>query len=170
MKIGFRNTYANVVATAALVLTLGGTGYAATSMVGHQRAGSGSLPGTLAHHHSLRGAWGQSASPTLIDQVQTASLSYPISLKKNVKAIVVQQGTGPTHNCPGTPKSPKARPGFLCVYVGGGINQGPVSTYSPVNGNDIRGQGNYKYGAVIFWSPPVAEFAFASGTWAVTAK
>jgi hypothetical protein len=169
MKIGFRNTYANVVATAALVLTLGGTGYAATSMVSHQRAGSGSLPGTLAHHKTLKGAWGQSAVAATGD-IETASISYPISLKKNVKVIVVQQGSGPTHHCPGSRKSPQARPGFLCVYVGGGINHDQVATYSPVDGTDTPGQGNYKFGAVVFWKPPAPGGAFASGTWAVTAK
>ena len=170
MKIGFRNTYANVAATAALVLTLGGTGYAATSVVSHDRAGSGSLPSTLAHHKTLKGAWGQSAVGTSTNDIQTDTISYPVRLKKNVTAIVRQQGSGPTVNCPGSRKSPKARPGFLCIYVCGGTNHGTVSTYSPVDGNDTPGEGNYKYGAVVFWFPSSASFTFASGTWAVTAK
>jgi hypothetical protein len=169
MKIGFRNTYANVAATAALVLTLGGTGYAATSVVSHDRA-PGSLPGTLAHHKTLKGAWGQSALGTSTDDIQTDTISYPVRLKKNVKVVVRQEGSGSTHNCPGTPSSPKARPGFLCIYVGGGDNHSTVHTYSPVDGNDVPGQGNYKYGAVVFWRPVTATFVFASGTWAVTAK
>jgi hypothetical protein len=139
-------------------------------MVSHQRAGSGSLPGTLAHHHTLRGAWGQSAVGTTTSDIQTASISYPIHLKKNVHAIVVPQGSGPTHHCPGTPGSPQARPGFLCVYVGGGINHNPVGTYSPVDGTDTPGQGNYRYGAIVFWTPATVDGVFASGTWAVTAK
>jgi hypothetical protein len=171
MKIGFRNTYANVAATAALVLTLGGTGYAATSVVSQHRAGSGSLPGTLAHHKTLKGAWGHSAvSSAPTNDTQTASISYPIHLAKNVKVVVRQQGAGPSRACPGKPKAPAARPGFLCIYVGGGTNHGKVKTYSPVNGNDIPGQGNYKYGAIVFWFPITTDFTFASGTWAVTAK
>jgi hypothetical protein len=168
MKIGFRNTYANVAATAALVLTLGGTGYAATSAVSHDRAKAGSLPGTLAHHKTLKGAWGHSAVAAGTD-TQTASISYPVPLAKNVQVVVRQDGSS-SRKCPGTNKSPKARPGFLCIYVGGGDNHGTVHTYSPVNGNDVQGQGNYKYGAIVFWFPNVADFTFASGTWAVTAK
>jgi hypothetical protein len=170
MKIGFRNTYAQVVGTAALVLTLGGTGYAATSLHHSASKAAGSLPTTLASQHSLKGAWGQSARATDTGDVETDTIAYPMHLKRNVTAIVVQQGSGSTRNCPGTRKSPKARPGFLCVYVGGGVNHGQVSTYSPIDGNDLQGQGNYKYGAVVFWNPAIVDFAFASGTWAVTAK
>jgi hypothetical protein len=168
MKIGFRNTYANVAATAALVLTLGGTGYAATSMTSHDRAGSGSLPNSLAHHKTLRGAWGESFTNPASNDIQTDSISYPIHLKRNVKAVVRQEGAGSTHNCPGTPRSPQARPGFLCIYVAVGTNQATVHSYSPVDGNDV---GNYKYGAVVYWRPTNPNtFTFASGTWAVTAK
>jgi len=166
MKIGFRNTYANVAATAALVLTLGGTGYAATSVVSQDRA-PGGLPGSLAHHKTLKGSWGQSAEGTSTDDIQTSSISFPLHLKRNVTAVVRQEGAGSTHNCPGTARSPQARPGFLCIYVGVGINQGTVHSYSPIDGND---NGNYRYGAVVYWRPVSASFTFASGTWAVTAK
>lgn len=169
MRIGFRNTYANVTATAALVLTLGGTGYAATS-IGSHGAGAGGLPTVLGHHQTLKGAWGHSAvSSAPSNDTQTASISYQVPLADNVKVVVRQDGTSNDH-CPGSNKSPKAKPGFLCVYVGAGTNLGPVKTYSPVNGNDKQGKGNYKYGAVVFWLPNSQSFTFASGTWAVTAN
>jgi hypothetical protein len=164
MKIGFRNSYANVVATAALVVALGGTGYA--SVASHHRAGSGSLPATLAHGKTLRGAWGLSAMASSTADDETDSISYPIHLAKNVTVVVRPVGAGSSHNCPGTVTAPQARAGFLCVYVGAGENHDAISHYSPIDGNDT----NYKYGAVIIWVPIAPGFTFASGTWAVTAK
>src|SRR6188472_4657095 len=169
MRIGLRNTYANVAATAALVLTLGGTGYAATT-VGSDGAGAGGLPTVLGHHHTLKGAWGQSATAiTSTDDIQTDSISFQVPLGKTVKAVVRQKGDGPSKHCPGSAKAPKAKPGFLCIYVGSGLNQNDVNTYSPVTGKNGSDQ-NYKFGAVVFWRPATVDRVFAAGTWAVTAK
>jgi hypothetical protein len=166
MRIGFRNTYANVAATAALVLTLSGTGYAASTVRGDGAGAAGGLPGTLASGKTLTGSWGQSAEPAT-SQIQTDTISFPVRLSKPVAVHVRQQGAGPSRNCPGTPSAPKARKGHLCIYVGAGANHDPVDTYSPVDG---AGNGNYKFGAVVYWRPQSADFVYASGTWAVTAK
>lgn len=167
MRITFGNTYANVAATAALVLALGGTSYAATSVVGHH--GAGSSASKLAASKTMTGAWGQSALGTSTDDIQTDTISYPKKLGKNVKVVIRQDGSS-NRRCPGTNKSPKARPGFLCIYVGNGVNHDSVKTYSPVNGNDQPGEGNYRHGAVVYWFPTSADFTYATGTWAVTPK
>lgn len=98
--------------------------------------------------------------------LETVTVSFPVHLAKDVTVIVRQQGAGSSHNCPGTVTAPQARAGFLCVSVGAGENHNDVGTYSPIDGN----QTSFKYGAIIIWQPVTADFTFASGTWAVTAK
>jgi hypothetical protein len=165
MRLPFRsNTYANVTATAALVLALTGTGYAAGSLH-HSASKAGGLPTVLGHGKTETGAWGGSQQPAS-DDIQTDSISFPIHLKSAPTLVVRQDGSSSSH-CPGNASKPKAKPGFLCVYVASGSNHGDVSAYKDQNGHD----GADKFGAIVYWTPVTSgDFTYAAGTWAVTAK
>jgi hypothetical protein len=183
--IRFRSTtYANITATAALVIALGGTSYAAASLARNSvgsaqvknhsllaedvKAGqltAGALDARLPSGATERGGWGQSSEDPASGEIQTSAFSFPVPLAKNVKAKVIQEGAGPTANCPGTVTAPKAAKGFLCVYVGGGNNHVNVRTYAAVDGDT-----NYRFGAIAYWRPTAAgTFTYASGTYAVRA-
>jgi hypothetical protein len=186
MKLNLRSsTYANVTATAALVIALGGTSYAAASIaknsvgsrqvINHSllakdvKAGQltkGALDGRLPSGVTLRGGWGQSATdPASTGDIQTSAVSFAVPLASNVTANIVQEGAPSTTNCPGTVNNPKARKGFFCIYVGAGANHVDVDSYAEVNGGD-----DFRFGGVVYWRPlATGSFTFASGTYAVRA-
>jgi len=187
MKLNLRSsTYANVTATAALVIALGGTSYAAATLaknsVGTEqvknhsllakdvKAGQltkGALDGRLPSGVTLRGGWGQSATdPATTNEIQTSAVSFAVPLATNVKARIVQEGGPSTTNCPGTVTAPKARKGFFCIYVGAGTNHVDVDSYAEVNGDD-----DFRFGGVVYWRPQATgSFVYASGTYAVRAR
>lgn len=185
MKLSLRSsTYANVTATAALVIALGGTSYAAATLarnsVGSPQVKDHSLlvkdvkPGELTRGAldrrlpsgvTLRGGWGQSSSAPADGEIQTSAISFPVPLASNVTAVVIQDGAPSTTNCPGTVNAPKARKGFFCIYVGNGLNHVNVDSYAEVDGSS-----NFRFGGVVYWRPTSpGSFTFASGTYAVRA-
>jgi hypothetical protein len=180
-----RSTYANVTATAALIIALGGTSYAAATLAKNSvgtkqvknhsllakdvKAGQltkGALDGRLPSGVTLRGGWGQSASnPADTGEIQTSAVSFALPLATNVTANIVQEGAPSTTNCPGTVAAPKARKGFFCIYVGAGTNHVDVDSYAELNGGD-----DFRFGGVVYWRPQSAgSFTYASGTYAVRA-
>jgi hypothetical protein len=105
-----------------------------------------------------------------------ASISYPVPLNFNPTAVVIPEGesTIPT-GCSGSATTPRADPGFLCIFETYSPNTGEVSAYSAESANIFCNNPPpstpvCRRGAVLFATKgmpaPLAEMA---GTYAVTA-
>jgi hypothetical protein len=66
--------------------------------------------------------------------------------------------------CDGTPASPTAPPGQVCIYVAGGDNATDVSGYSV-----LPGSGASRYGFKLAWTSPLIGDTFVDAVWAYTA-
>jgi hypothetical protein len=174
------STHATVVAYLALFAAVGGgTAYAAkhylitsTNQIKpsvrnalHGATGAtGPLLTVLPSGASETGSYDAAGTATVVGDLASASISFPIPLATAPTATIVSSGT--TAACPGSVTAPAAAPGQLCVYEGGGENVGEIGTYDPVNGD---GGGASEYGAgLAIDSEGVGNF-FSDGTWAVTA-
>lgn len=163
-------TYANVVATMALVLALGGGAYATTSSSDggspESRAGD-VLPSGVTQRGVFDVSGMQSGGATL--NMQLAAVTFPKRLNFTPNAHLVFSGV-PVGACPGTVNKPTAKRGHLCLYVGGQWNQGSVLFVDP------RTQGSpgvTPWGFVLATEPYTTSGSFSfdvHGTWAVTAK
>jgi hypothetical protein len=66
--------------------------------------------------------------------------------------------------CDGTPASPTAPPGQVCIYVAAGDNATDVSGYSV-----LPGSGASRYGFKLAWTSPLIGDTFVDAVWAYTA-
>jgi hypothetical protein len=192
MKFSLRSTsYANVTATAALVVALSGVGYAASALP-HGSVGTAQLKGNAVisakvKNHSLtsadvkKGQWLQPATlphgktetgffggtfPGASGNILSSFVSLPVPVPGLTNLQVVQDGDSPTTECPGSTTQPKAKRGWLCVYVGfqdSGL--GVVSGYGQDGGE------NFSRGAVLYYHVNTGgDNLDMAGTWAVTAN
>lgn len=87
------------------------------------------------------------------------SISFVYTLPSTPIVRFIQQGTTPPPECPGTSSSPKANPGYLCIYEISRFNmQAGYPTFynqSPV-------------GAAVYGYAAGSGEAYSGGTWAVT--
>lgn len=126
------------------------------------------LPKVLPAGTTVKGTWAASATnyvssgPT---QYAYAAISYPIPAKTRPKAVwVPATGRNPdaTH-CGGSSASPKAAPGYLCIY-----DEGVASTPTIFDPSVSSGTGAGRFGTILaFAIAPDASVA-AYGTWALT--
>jgi hypothetical protein len=117
---------------------------------------------TLPSGKTLRGAW-HGSTTSASDHVAFASIPFPIPLASNVAVRTIESGAVAPSECPGTPTSPQAQPGYLCIWSGGN-SENMIFTYGMADAYV-----DYRFGAVIWWSHTEAGANEAYGTWAVTA-
>jgi len=120
----------------------------------------GPFPDPLQSGKTLRGTYHVEGGSTYLG----SSISYGFTLPSVPTLHMIDDGTTPPAECPGTVDAPEAAPGHLCIYE---------STNHANNSNDaflnasVADQG--KYGFDINVSPLGASNFWSLGTWAVTA-
>lgn len=113
---------------------------------------------------TLVGAW---AFNTINVANPSTAISFGLRVKAEPEVEYVDGGAGPTENCPGNFENPKAKAGYLCIYVNSAetVNAETASTHHGSLGSDLHS------GAVVSLVPEnVANETIGRGTWAVTAK
>jgi hypothetical protein len=133
--------------------------------------------GKLPSKATETGAWAVGVEPGLagaVPLIQEEAISFNIPLASSLDkshTIFVPTGEVGSGGCEGgTAEIPTAEPGYLCVYMGGGFHVNLLSISNPgkiEGGVPVEGAGTT--GAVLSFNE-LAEFAKASGTWAVTAS
>jgi hypothetical protein len=114
---------------------------------------------------------GSSEDPGDVNGLFT-TISFPIPLKEPIDAAHIKllpQFPVPAE-CNGTVENPKAQPGYLCIYQGGesaGTFRERVEPPGSLFSEELSGTGTS--GARLRFEPPTEEFAFANGSFAVTA-
>lgn len=134
--------------------------------------------GTLPSESTETGGWSLdvgNAGDVSIPNGERTAISFTIPLVKALDenhVVAMPAEATPTENCPGSVEKPKAKPGYLCVYVGASNEMSlPAPLILPLSAGSLltAKPGASTSGAVISDSPPLEhEAAFANGTWAVT--
>ena len=109
------------------------------------------------------------------ETVQYVPISFSIPLSEADAAGIAVKSlsntASPTAECPGTPKEPKAEPGFLCVYTSGNTEQtnffgNPNFAYKPVSSGEEVGVIS---GGTLLYFESAGAGAFSAGSFAITA-
>jgi len=188
-KLRFRPTYANVIATLALFLALGGGAYAATQLsansVGSQQIKTGSIrigdlnrelriklnDEQLSSGETVRGPFflnAEFANPLRSEyQADWTTISFGPGLKDSPEVDVIKEGAIGNADCAGSPTDPTAAPGFLCFYIEEQQNVGKFEICA-ISCPNTRSAS--PFGAMLTLVADVAHTqAFIEGSWAVTA-
>jgi hypothetical protein len=188
-KLRFRPTYANVIATLALFLALGGGAYAATQLasnsVGSQQIKTGSIrigdlnrelriklnDEQLASGETVRGPFyldAEFANPLRNNyQAGGTTISFGPGLKDPPKVDVIKEGATGNADCAGSPTFPTAARGFLCFYIQEQQNVGQFEICAIGCPNT---RSSSPFGANLTLVADVAHTqAYIEGSWAVTA-
>lgn len=211
-KLRANLTYANVMATSAVFIALGGSSYAAIQVTGKNVKDSsltgkdiksssltssdvknrsllgvdfksGQLPSgpqgtqgtqgpkgdpgplleTLPPGKTLRGVFATRDTDNTQGARAYDSITFSIPLAAAPTAHYLNEGSAPTADCPGSPASPEAAPGHLCVYerTASAVSR---TVLDPISGDN---PGSSRYGAVVFSSNTNETATY--GTWAVKA-
>ncbi|MET0307017.1 MAG: hypothetical protein ABW196_12435 [Solirubrobacterales bacterium] len=129
-----------------------------------------SVGGTLPGGETETGTWAFDTEPEMLPFVMRSSISFSIPLESALDASnvhYVAPAGAPTTECPGSVAAPEAAPGHLCVYAGEA--QSVVIASNSIRKADAAAPGASTVGALVT-AVPIAEEAFAFGTWAVTAE
>ncbi len=132
---------------------------------------------TLPSGNTETGTWSYGPLAAGVPKIRVPiSFPIPVPLHENptteefeTDVIFISLATPPTPAeaaaCPGSPQSPEAEPGNLCVYESGGFGNSFQSELNPQGGT---GGGAGEVGVVLQFGNPEAG-GFAIGDWAVTA-
>lgn len=91
-------------------------------------------------------------------------LSFNPKLSAEPTPHIIPYGDTPPAECPGTPASPQAAPGHLCVYVAYNNNASTPNVQDPADNPGTVGT----YGTMIYAYSSAAGYVESRGTWAVT--
>ena len=125
------------------------------------------LPGTLASGKTLTGTYVVSMVAAAAGNLMLTNINYPLPLASTPTANFIPSGGASTANCPGSPTSPQAAAGILCVYEGFGVNETFSGFFQTSTGN-ISATAD-TFGSGFYFSLVAAGQAYSSGTWAVKA-
>lgn len=143
--------------------TQGVQGAPGTQGVPGETGPAGPFPdGAIPSGKTIRGAFfirGESA-----DLVIATALSFGFRLASAPVQHFVGQGATPPPECPGTPATPEAQAGHLCIYETLGSNRGSLNIFDP--GANTAGSG--REGVVIEVNETSPGAVTTYGTWAVT--
>jgi hypothetical protein len=130
-------------------------------------ADSAPLPTTLPSGQSLSGAYGLIGHATGASQRAGAAISFQVPLASAPTAHLIEKGSSPPPQCPGTATDPKASPGNLCIYESRDTNFSSVGFENPITGE--TGGSVPAFGAEVVGFSAAAGNYTDSGSWAVTA-
>jgi hypothetical protein len=193
MRVGVRRpSGATLLATLALFIALGGTGYAA---IGLPRASVGTLqlrdaavvsskvrdgtllrrdfragelvPTALPPGRTLRGTYFVGSSSAEGNELATGQISFPLQVARPPVAHFVRLNAPASSACGGTPALPTAAPGHLCVYEARQSQAREHRVLDPLSGRSgtVRA-----WGAALSVRSIRGGDVFSAGTWAVTAR
>jgi len=191
-----RITYANVVATLALVFAMSGGALAANHYLisstkqlspkvlkklkgkigksGANGAAGGQGPAgpfvtTLPSGQTLRGNYaGRAFGGETAGQEMQIPITFAFPLTTAPAAHYILNGTAPPSQCPGTAADPQALPGNLCVYEStAALSATKIRVFDPIGGDDDTAN---RFGAGVAAESTAAKAEFRiRGSWAVTA-
>ena len=136
---------------------------------------------TLPAGETITGFYSLGGIATAAGQSFRSEIEFSIPLAAVPTVEVIEIGESTTTNCAGSPASPTAAPGFLCIYEGA---DGSATFPFVTSSNQLLGSlisrdfstifvsgtsASTKYGATILANSVAAGSMFTSGTWAVTA-
>jgi hypothetical protein len=121
---------------------------------------------TLESGQTLRGEYTLVFYATAADQIGTTAFSFSVPLASAPAPNLIPAGGPPTANCPGSPGSPTAAPGQLCVYE---RNRGNIAADGVCSPATASCSGSDTFGAGVQVSTAAAGLAYTYGSWAVTA-
>ncbi len=128
---------------------------------------------TLPSEKTEKGVWRFASNGETLQYVPI-TFSIPLS-EADAASIAVEtlsKTASPTANCPGSPKEPRAEPGFLCVYTSGDESQttffgSPNAVYKPVSSGEEEGV--ISGGALLYFESHIIAGEVSAGSFAVTA-
>jgi hypothetical protein len=121
-------------------------------------------PGALPSGKTLIGSFSLEVQPTGAGYWGNA-YSFEFPLSRAVAATYLSPGaTSPS--CPGSAASPKAVPGYLCVYSASASGVGSVTVGNPITNSGAQAS---QFGFYLQMYVPSAGLAYTNGSWAVTA-
>lgn len=124
------------------------------------RGEPGGFAETLPSGKTLRGIYSYAGHKTT-GYSPNFAISYQLPLPSDPALDLIEEGEGPTADCPGSPGDPQAAPGNLCVYE--------ARNDSATKLNVLESETGGKLGALLFADiPENTNFEF-DGSWAVTA-
>jgi hypothetical protein len=178
--LSHRPSAAMIVASAALVVALGGTASAAALINGHsikpntvtgvqvkestlKTVPSANALTLLPSKHSESGTFAGAMSDA--DGYLGVGITFQRPLKKAIPNghVIDVQGASATH-CPGIGK---ADPGYLCLYNGDVYNVTLNYIYSTTSW--VHATGKPSFGVVLYWTLTAPGSGYVGGTWTVTA-
>jgi hypothetical protein len=174
-----RPSPATVLASLALFVALGGSGYAASNLSRvdagasqlHKSAGASPpelVPTALPRGLTLRGVYFVGSSSAAGNQLATSQISFPIELARPPVAHFVRLEAVAPAACSGTAARPTAARGHLCVYEARQSQAGEHRILDPVSGK--AGGLVRVWGAALSVRATSGGDVFSGGTWAVTAR
>lgn len=121
---------------------------------------AGPFPATLPKGQTLTGVYnlGGTNPSSSGHTFAFGSISFPYRLAATPEVEVIFKGNPPTSGCPGTPSSPQAASGKLCIYEAEGLNWEEFGLFPATPYGE-----NLELG-----STTKAQTFSSSGTWAVT--
>jgi hypothetical protein len=125
---------------------------------------------TLPSGKTETGAWALPASSG--EGVAPISFAIPLSSAVNISSVeIMASGEAAKPGCTGgTSQSPKADPGFLCIYTGlGSLGSGPIVIRAGASGPAAVELGAGTTGGYLQATALTSMVGTVSGTWAVTA-
>jgi hypothetical protein len=182
--LNHRPSASMIVASAALVVALGGSASAAVLINGHNikpdtvtgvqvkestlktvpsaRSANGLSP--LPSGKSMTGMFGTAGGNSSAGGYLGDSITYPRPLSKPIadSHIIDVQGTSAPH-CPGIGRAAR---GYLCLYNGDVSGVGTGFGYS--TNSFVHTTGKPSYGVVLYWVVSGSQ-PYVGGTWTVTA-
>jgi hypothetical protein len=125
----------------------------------------GPITGTLPSGVTLRGTFAMRENLPAAGDGQT-EIEYGFTLSAAPTTHYIPDGTAPPPGCSGTPSSPQANPGNLCVFEGAPAINATGRVFDPVGGNNNESS---TFGAGVAMTATAAGDTRVRGSWAVTA-
>jgi hypothetical protein len=125
--------------------------------------------GNLRPGKTLRGTFAFANDAGGAGEIGTDAISFPVRLPSVPLVRIIDVGAPAPAECPGTVALPRAKPGYLCIFVAYKNNVGGFSTINP---EDVFGgqPSAGRTGAWIYSNSAGAGRQQTTGTWAVTAR
>ena len=125
--------------------------------------------GGLASGKTLRGVFGPGGTAADADDFVQEAISFGFVLGAGNPVVhFIDVGAQPPAECPGTPGSPQALPGHLCVFASQAWNVKTECVFNPVNDDNTCDKAATKGFGVEITADLPGDF-WLQGSWAVTA-
>ena len=128
----------------------------------------GPFPDPLAPGKTVRGSYAVTEAGAAAGNYMIDGISFGFRMSAAPAPHMLQAGSPPSAECPGTAADPQAAAGHLCVYESGSGNVAEAGVCNPASGGCSIGSANTQ-GAAVYAYATAAGQAYEMGTWAATA-